>query len=56
MGDSDKPEARLATELVLEEETVYTGVGKLEDGTRVVRDSNGLLHALVPVKRACDAS
>lgn len=32
---------------------VFVYAGKLEDGTRVVRDGDGLLHALVPVRRVC---
>lgn len=35
--------------VVASPEAVYTYAGRLEDGTRVVRDSNGILHALVPV-------
>ena len=34
-------------------EAVYVYAGRLEDGTQVVRDSGGVLHALVAVKRAC---
>lgn len=30
-------------------EATYTYAGRLEDGTRVVRDSNGVLHALIPL-------
>lgn len=36
-------------------EAVYLYAGRLEDGTAVVRDAGGVLHALVPVKRACDS-
>ena len=36
-------------------EAIYIHAGRLEDGTVVVRDAGGVLHALVPVKRACDS-
>ena len=35
-------------------EAVYVYAGRLEDGTQVVRDAGGVLHALVAVKRICD--
>jgi hypothetical protein len=35
--------------LVASPEAVYTYAGHLADGTQVVRDSDGLLHALVPL-------
>jgi hypothetical protein len=33
-------------------EATFIYAGRLEDGTQVVRDSAGLLHALVPVRKA----
>ena len=40
-------------ELQASPEAVFVYAGKLEDGTRVVRDSDGLLHALASVRRGC---
>jgi hypothetical protein len=39
--------------IIPSQEAVFVYAGRLEDGTQVVRDSGGLLHALVPVKRHC---
>lgn len=36
--------------LIASEQATYTYAGRLEDGTTVVRDSDGILHALVPVR------
>lgn len=50
MSFRDKPEE--PGEVVLASaEAVFTYAGHLEDGTQVVRDSDGLLHALVAVKK-----
>ncbi len=46
----DKPDPAEVT--VASAEAVYVWAGRLEDGTAVVRDSDGLLHALTAVKRA----
>ena len=46
MAERSEPE-----EIVLASpEATYTYAGRLEDGTKVVRDSNGILHALIPVR------
>ena len=44
-------ESEPAEVVVASAEAVFTYAGKLEDGTRVVRDSDGLLHALAAVRR-----
>lgn len=41
--------------VIASKEAVYIYAGRLEDGTVVVRDAGGVLHALVPVRKTCDA-
>lgn len=38
--------------VVASPEAVFLYAGHLADGTQVVRDSDGLLHALVPVSKS----
>jgi hypothetical protein len=53
MSFRDKQDSDPAEVTVASPEAVYVYAGRLDDGTRVVRDSDGLLHALVSVKRSC---
>lgn len=58
-GNTAKPEpsegvAREPAEvLAAAEDALYLYVGHTEDGTKVVRDGEGLLHALTPLARPC---
>ena len=49
--EPDKPENTAAEVVVASAEAVFVYAGHLEDGTRVVRDSDGLLYALAAVRR-----
>ena len=51
MAFRDKPEEPAEVTLA-SPEAVFVYAGRLDDGTQVVRDSDGLLHALVAVRRA----
>lgn len=44
-----------AETVIASPEAVYIYAGRLEDGTAVVRDAAGVLHALIAVKKTCDA-
>jgi hypothetical protein len=53
MSWNSKTEPEPGEVVVASQEATYIYAGRLDDGTRVVRDSDGLLHALVPVRRSC---